>query len=119
MLIGQARINLTANVLSALPGLASVFVFKRLFSPHDYGAERLSVRSCHAQVGTGCRSARIDGIGLLWRNAHCVALTLVSLICATVVGGLKCLTPVRPRLDVAEIWVSRRLGCCVAEMPDR
>ncbi|WP_076864974.1 lipopolysaccharide biosynthesis protein [Bradyrhizobium mercantei] len=37
MLIGQASINLTANVLSALLGLASVFIFTRLFAPHDYG----------------------------------------------------------------------------------
>ena len=37
MLIGQASINLTANILSALLGLLSVFVFTRLFSPHDYG----------------------------------------------------------------------------------
>lgn len=37
MLIGQASINLTANVLSALLGLFSVFVFTRLFAPHDYG----------------------------------------------------------------------------------
>jgi O-antigen/teichoic acid export membrane protein len=37
MLIGQASINLTANVLSALLGFACVFVFTRLFSPHEYG----------------------------------------------------------------------------------
>ncbi|GKQ54529.1 lipopolysaccharide biosynthesis protein [Bradyrhizobium sp. Ce-3] len=37
MLIGQASINLTANVLSALLGLLSVFIFTRLFAPHDYG----------------------------------------------------------------------------------
>ncbi len=37
MLIGQASINLSANILSALLGLLSVFVFTRLFSPHDYG----------------------------------------------------------------------------------
>lgn len=37
MLIGQASINLTANILSALLGLLSVFIFTRLFSPHDYG----------------------------------------------------------------------------------
>jgi O-antigen/teichoic acid export membrane protein len=37
MLIGQASINLTANILSALLGLLSVFTFTRLFSPHDYG----------------------------------------------------------------------------------
>jgi O-antigen/teichoic acid export membrane protein len=37
MLIGQASINLTANVLSALLGLVSVFIFTRLLSPHDYG----------------------------------------------------------------------------------
>ncbi len=37
MLIGQASINLAANALSALLGLSSVFVFTRLFSPHDYG----------------------------------------------------------------------------------
>jgi O-antigen/teichoic acid export membrane protein len=43
MLIGQASINLTANVLSALLGLASVFVFTRLFSPHDYGVYLLGV----------------------------------------------------------------------------
>ena len=38
MLIGQASINLAANVLSALLGLLSVFIFTRLFSPLDYGA---------------------------------------------------------------------------------
>jgi len=43
MMIGQASINLTANVLSALLGLASVFVFTRLFSPHDYGVYLLGV----------------------------------------------------------------------------
>jgi O-antigen/teichoic acid export membrane protein len=37
MLIGQASINLTANILSALLGLLSVFIFTRLLSPHDYG----------------------------------------------------------------------------------
>lgn len=37
MLIGQASINLTANILSALLGLVSVFIFTRLLSPHDYG----------------------------------------------------------------------------------
>jgi hypothetical protein len=30
MLIGQASINLTANILSALLGLLSVFIFTRL-----------------------------------------------------------------------------------------
>jgi O-antigen/teichoic acid export membrane protein len=43
MLIGQASINLTANILSALLGLLSVFVFTRLFSPHDYGVYLLGV----------------------------------------------------------------------------
>lgn len=43
MLIGQATINLTANILSALLGLLSVFVFTRLFSPHDYGTYLLGV----------------------------------------------------------------------------
>ena len=43
MLIGQASINLTANVLSALLGLLSVFVFTRLFAPHDYGIFLLGV----------------------------------------------------------------------------
>lgn len=43
MLIGQASINLTANVLSALLGLLSVFMFTRLFSPHDYGVYLLGV----------------------------------------------------------------------------
>jgi O-antigen/teichoic acid export membrane protein len=37
MLIGQASINLTANILSAMLGLFSVFIFTRLLSPHDYG----------------------------------------------------------------------------------
>ena len=31
MLIGQASINLTANILSALLGLLSVSIFTRLF----------------------------------------------------------------------------------------
>ncbi|WP_420968918.1 lipopolysaccharide biosynthesis protein [Bradyrhizobium sp. B120] len=43
MLIGQASINLTANVLSALLGLLSVFIFTRLFAPHDYGIYLLGV----------------------------------------------------------------------------
>jgi O-antigen/teichoic acid export membrane protein len=37
MLISQASINLTANILSALLGLLSVFIFTRLIPPHDYG----------------------------------------------------------------------------------
>ena len=43
MLIRQATINLSANVLSALLGLFSVFVFTRLFSAHDYGIYLLGV----------------------------------------------------------------------------
>src|SRR5258707_106168 len=43
MLIGQASINFSANILSALLGLLSVFVFTRLFSPHDYGIYLLGV----------------------------------------------------------------------------
>ncbi|MFB9263623.1 lipopolysaccharide biosynthesis protein [Bradyrhizobium erythrophlei] len=43
MLIGQASINLTANILSALLGLLSVFIFTRLFAPHDYGVYLLGV----------------------------------------------------------------------------
>jgi O-antigen/teichoic acid export membrane protein len=43
MLIGQASINLSANIFSALLGLLSVFVFTRLFSPHDYGIYLLGV----------------------------------------------------------------------------
>jgi O-antigen/teichoic acid export membrane protein len=43
MLIGQASINLSANILSALLGLLSVFVFTRLFSPHDYGTYLLGI----------------------------------------------------------------------------
>ena len=43
MLIGQATINLFANVLAALLGLLSVFIFTRLFSPHDYGVYILGV----------------------------------------------------------------------------
>jgi O-antigen/teichoic acid export membrane protein len=43
MLIGQASINLAANVLSALLGLLSVVIFTRLFSPHDYGVYLLGV----------------------------------------------------------------------------
>jgi O-antigen/teichoic acid export membrane protein len=43
MLIGQASINLSANILSALLGLLSVFIFTRLFSPHEYGVYLLGV----------------------------------------------------------------------------
>src|SRR3984885_7865496 len=43
MLIGQAGINLSANILSALVGLLSVFIFTRLFSPHDYGIYLLGI----------------------------------------------------------------------------
>jgi O-antigen/teichoic acid export membrane protein len=43
MLIRQATINLSANALSALLGLLSVFVFTRLFSAHDYGIYLLGV----------------------------------------------------------------------------
>jgi O-antigen/teichoic acid export membrane protein len=43
MMVGQASINLSANILSALLGLLSVFIFTRLFSPHDYGVYLLGV----------------------------------------------------------------------------
>ncbi len=43
MLIGQASINLSANILSALVGLLSVFIFTRLFSPQDYGIYLLGI----------------------------------------------------------------------------
>jgi O-antigen/teichoic acid export membrane protein len=43
MLIGQASINFSANILSAVLGLLSVFVFTRLFSPHDYGIYLLGI----------------------------------------------------------------------------
>jgi O-antigen/teichoic acid export membrane protein len=43
MLIGQASINFSANILSAVLGLLSVFVFTRLLSPHDYGVYLLGV----------------------------------------------------------------------------
>jgi O-antigen/teichoic acid export membrane protein len=43
MLIGQASINLSANILSALLGLLSVFAFTRLFAPHDYGIYLLGI----------------------------------------------------------------------------
>jgi O-antigen/teichoic acid export membrane protein len=43
MLIGQASINLFANILSAVLGLLSVFIFTRLFSPDDYGVYLLGV----------------------------------------------------------------------------
>jgi len=43
MLIGQTTINFSANILSALLGLLSVFVFTRLFSAHDYGIYLLGV----------------------------------------------------------------------------
>src|ERR1700733_7254652 len=43
MLIGQASINLSANILSAVLGLLSVFFFTRLFSPQDYGIYLLGV----------------------------------------------------------------------------
>jgi O-antigen/teichoic acid export membrane protein len=43
MLIGQASINLSANILSALLGLLSVSIFTRLFSPQDYGTYLLGI----------------------------------------------------------------------------
>lgn len=43
MLIGQTSINFSANILSAVLGLLSVFVFTRLFSPHDYGIYLLGI----------------------------------------------------------------------------
>ena len=43
MLIGQASINLSANILTAMLGLLGVFIFTRLFSPHDYGVYLLGV----------------------------------------------------------------------------
>ena len=43
MLIGLASINLSANILSALLGLLSVFIFTRLFSPHGYGVYLLGL----------------------------------------------------------------------------
>ena len=62
MLIGQASINLSANILSALLGLLSVFIFTRLFTPHDYGIYLLGLafaavvsRSEERRVGKECR----------------------------------------------------------------
>ena len=49
MLIGQASINFAANALSALLGLLSVFIFTRLFSPHDYGVYLLGI-GCHQRL---------------------------------------------------------------------
>src|SRR3982074_3291630 len=43
MLIGQASINFSANILSEVLGLLRVFVFTRLFSPHDYGVYLLGI----------------------------------------------------------------------------
>lgn len=43
MLIGQTSLYLTANAVSAVVGLLSVWVFTRLFSPHDYGVYLLGV----------------------------------------------------------------------------
>ena len=43
MLISQAAINFSANVISALLGLLSVFIFTRLFAPHDYGVFLLGI----------------------------------------------------------------------------
>jgi len=43
MLIGQASINLSANILTAMMGLLCVSIFTRLFSPHDYGSYLLAV----------------------------------------------------------------------------
>src|ERR1700759_4950587 len=43
MMIGLASINLTANVLSAGLGLLGVFIFTRLFAPHEYGVYLLGV----------------------------------------------------------------------------
>src|ERR1700755_1844106 len=43
MLMEQPSINFSANILSAVLGLLSVFAFTRLFSPHDYGVYLLGV----------------------------------------------------------------------------
>jgi len=43
MMIGLASINLSANILSASMGLLSVFIFTRLFAPHEYGIYLLGV----------------------------------------------------------------------------
>jgi O-antigen/teichoic acid export membrane protein len=43
MMIGLASINLVANILSAGLGLLSVFIFTRLFAPHEYGVYLLGV----------------------------------------------------------------------------
>jgi hypothetical protein len=74
MLIGC--INLTVNVLIvALPGLASVFVFTRLFSPHDYRVDPLGVAFVWV-IGVvlvraeGCH----DLLGKLARAAQCIEL---------------------------------------------
>lgn len=42
-MIGLASINLVANILSAGLGLLGVFIFTRLFSPHDYGIYLLGI----------------------------------------------------------------------------
>ena len=67
MLIGQASVNLSANILSALLGLLSVFIFTRLFSPHDYGVYLL-------------RSGRMCVAGLNDRNVSYVVSAIAEVV---------------------------------------
>jgi O-antigen/teichoic acid export membrane protein len=116
MLIGQASINLSANILSALLGLLSVFIFTRLFSPHDYGVYLLGtafaavvsvflvgwfrnlILSGHARNdGTDVRGLAISGY-------------LVCCLTAPIAYGLGRLVGLDPSAALAAVVLSVAIG---------
>jgi O-antigen/teichoic acid export membrane protein len=116
MLIGQASINLSANILSALLGLLSVSVFTRLFSPQDYGTYLLGtgfagvvgvflvgwfrnlILSGHARNdGTDVRGLVISGY-------------LICCMCAPLAYGLGRLVGLDPSAALAAVALSVTIG---------
>jgi O-antigen/teichoic acid export membrane protein len=116
MLIGQASVNLTANILSALLGLLSVFVFTRLFSPHDYGTYLLGLgfASVISVFLAGwfrnlilSRHARDDGTDV---RGLVISGYLVGCLAAPIAYGLGRLVGLDPSAALAAVVLSVAIG---------
>ncbi|HWX07976.1 MAG TPA: hypothetical protein VN065_19270, partial [Bradyrhizobium sp.] len=116
MLIGQASINLTANILSALLGLLSVFVFTRLFSPHDYGTYLLGLgfASVISVFLAGwfrnlilSRHARGDGTDV---RGLVISGYLIGCLAAPIAYGLGRLVGLDPSAALAAVVLSIAIG---------
>jgi O-antigen/teichoic acid export membrane protein len=116
MLIRQATINLSANVLSALFGLLSVFVFTRLFSAHDYGIYLLGVGFASvisvALIGWFrnlilSEHAKNDGSDI---RGLVISGYLVACLCAPIAYGLGRLVGLDARAAAAAVALAIAVG---------